>query len=54
MFDTTTVGIIIFFLVSSAFGHILLHKVIRTPAQYERPAKPTPAAGGAIDKTAAR
>lgn len=36
MLDNTTVGIIIFFLVSSAMGHILLHRVIRTPAQYKK------------------
>jgi hypothetical protein len=35
--DTTTVFIILFFLLSSAFGHQFLHRVIRTPAQYYRP-----------------
>lgn len=35
--DTTTIFIILFFLVSSAFGHQFLHRVIRTPAQYYRP-----------------
>jgi hypothetical protein len=34
--DITTVGIIVFFLISSYFGHKLLHHVIKTPAQYER------------------
>jgi hypothetical protein len=40
MFDTTTVVIIFFFLVSSALGHIFLHRIIRTPAQYTRPIPP--------------
>jgi hypothetical protein len=35
--DNATIGIIIFFLISSYFGHKLLHHVIKTPAQYERP-----------------
>jgi hypothetical protein len=35
--DNATVGIIFFFLISSYFGHHLLHRVIKTPAQYERP-----------------
>jgi len=35
--DNTTIGIIIFFLISSCYGHILLHRVIKTPAQYQRP-----------------
>jgi hypothetical protein len=35
--DNGTIGIIIFFIVSSYLGHILLHRVIKTPAQYERP-----------------
>lgn len=37
MFDQNTVLIIFFFLLSSAFGHMLLHRVIKTPAQYYRP-----------------
>jgi hypothetical protein len=37
MFDTVTVAIIGLFLLSSYFGHRLLHRVIRTPAQYYRP-----------------
>lgn len=35
--DNSTIGIIIFFVISSYFGHVLLHRVIKTPAQYERP-----------------
>lgn len=41
--DTATVGILIFFFMSSAFGHLFLHKVIRTPAQYTRPNPPVEA-----------
>jgi hypothetical protein len=37
MFDKVTVVIILFFLVSSFFGHKLLHRVIKTPAQYTNP-----------------
>tara|TARA_R110002003_G_scaffold41_23_gene3026 strand:+ start:35048 stop:35302 length:255 start_codon:yes stop_codon:yes gene_type:complete len=37
MFDTVTLAIIGLFLLSSYFGHRLLHRVIRTPAQYYRP-----------------
>jgi hypothetical protein len=36
MFDQTTVLVIVFFVVSSYLGHILLHRVIKTPAQYVR------------------
>lgn len=39
MFDTTTLSVIAFFIVSSLLGHILLHRVIRTPAQYDRPSQ---------------
>ncbi|CBX93272.1 predicted protein [Plenodomus lingam JN3] len=35
MFDNYIV--IIFFILSSILGHKLLHRVIKTPAQYERP-----------------
>jgi hypothetical protein len=35
--DNSTIAIIIFFIVSSYFGHVLLHHIIKTPAQYERP-----------------
>jgi hypothetical protein len=37
MFSTMEVLIIAFFLVSSYAGHQLLHRVIKTPAQYYRP-----------------
>jgi hypothetical protein len=37
MFDKVTVLILLFFLVSSYFGHQLLHRVIKTPAQYTNP-----------------
>lgn len=37
--DPTTLYIIAFFLASSAFGHALLHRVTKTPAQYSRPSK---------------
>lgn len=37
--DPTTFYIIAFFLASSAFGHALLHRVTKTPAQYSRPSK---------------
>jgi hypothetical protein len=37
MFDKITVAMILFFIVSSYFGHRLLHHVIKTPAQYRRP-----------------
>ncbi|KAH3983906.1 hypothetical protein HBI55_114840 [Parastagonospora nodorum] len=36
MIDAATVYIIVFFVVSSYFGHQLLHRVIQTPAQYTR------------------
>jgi len=36
MVDAVTVCIIVFFVVSSYFGHQLLHRVIKTPAQYTR------------------
>jgi hypothetical protein len=36
MFDQTTVLVIVFFVVTSYFGHVLLHRVIKTPAQYVR------------------
>ncbi|KAJ4988734.1 hypothetical protein SVAN01_05711 [Stagonosporopsis vannaccii] len=39
MLDTTTLVIILFFIVSSVCGHILLHRVIKTPAQYLRPSR---------------
>jgi hypothetical protein len=35
--DNITIGIIIFFVISSYLGHKLLHRVIKTPAQYTRP-----------------
>jgi hypothetical protein len=37
MFDTATIILIVFFLVSAYLGHQLLHRVIQTPAQYVRP-----------------
>lgn len=43
MVDTTTIGIICFFLISAALGHQLLHRVIKTPAQYRRPDGAIPA-----------
>ncbi|KAF3046140.1 hypothetical protein E8E12_011327 [Didymella heteroderae] len=39
MFDQTTTYIILFFLASSVLGHILLHRIIKTPAQYHRPSQ---------------
>jgi hypothetical protein len=39
MFDTTTLYIVAFFIVSSVLGHILLHRIIKTPAQYYRPSQ---------------
>jgi cell division protein FtsB len=36
MVDKVTVAIIAFFILSSYFGHQLLHRVIKTPAQYVR------------------
>lgn len=39
MFDTPTLYIIAFFIVSSIFGHLLLHRIVKTPAQYYRPSK---------------
>jgi len=35
--DNITIGVIFFFFISSWFGHALLHRVIKTPAQYQRP-----------------
>lgn len=37
MLDTTTIYILLFFIASSVLGHLLLHRVIKTPAQYHRP-----------------
>ena len=37
--DPTILYIIAFFLASSAFGHALLHRITKTPAQYSRPSK---------------
>jgi hypothetical protein len=37
--DSTTIYIIAFFIASSAFGHALLHRITKTPAQYSRPSK---------------
>lgn len=39
MLDYTTIFIILFFIVSSVFGHFLLHRIIKTPAQYYRPSQ---------------
>jgi hypothetical protein len=39
MFDTTTLCIIAFFITSSVCGHFLLHRVIKTPARYQRPSQ---------------
>ncbi|KAF1851789.1 uncharacterized protein K460DRAFT_41381 [Cucurbitaria berberidis CBS 394.84] len=36
MLESTTIYIVLFFIVSSVLGHQLLRRVIRTPAQYER------------------
>jgi hypothetical protein len=41
MFDQTTIGIILFFIISSYLGHNLLHRIIRKPAQYYRPESAT-------------
>jgi hypothetical protein len=35
--DSTTIYIIIFFIVSSVLGHLLLHRVCKTRAEYYRP-----------------
>ena len=35
--ETTTIYIIIYFIVSAAFGHILLHRVSRKKPEYLRP-----------------
>lgn len=39
MLDGPTLLIILFFVLSSVLGHLFLHRVIKTPAQYYRPSK---------------
>ena len=39
MLDHTTISIILFFICSSICGHVLLHRVCKTQAQYYRPSR---------------
>lgn len=47
MLDSTTVVVVLFFIISSVCGHILLHRVIKTPAQYIRPGREGEGGGSA-------
>jgi hypothetical protein len=46
--DTPTLLIIGFFVLSSVLGHALLHRVIKTPAQYYRPSQQEGWIGAAV------
>ncbi|KAF1358916.1 hypothetical protein EJ07DRAFT_121512 [Lizonia empirigonia] len=39
MLDTSTIYIIVFFILSSVLGHFLLHRICSTQAQYTRPSQ---------------
>lgn len=36
LIDKTTGWIIVYFLITSFLGHKLLHRIIKTPAEYEK------------------